>query len=255
MRPGAEAVALIASPAELPDVTPPPLGAEHALFLDFDGTLVAIAPTPSSIVVPPELPGLLNAASDRLGGALAIVSGRPVHPLAKFLDGYGGIIIGQHGLEKRGIDGKIVQDPPQPGLDPIRHLFAEFAKTHPGLNFEDKGVSVSLHFRQAPELAGQSRQLARRAVIASVGRFRLLEGHGVVELLPKSAGKGPAVAACLAEPPFKGRIPVFIGDDRGDEPAFEAVNQRRGISIRVGAGPSAARYRFETPDEVRAWLG
>src|SRR5271163_2465602 len=84
----AEAVALIASPAELPDVTPPPLGAAHALFLDFDGTLVAIAPTPSSIVVPPELPGLLNAASDRLGGALAIVSGRPVHPLASFLKGY-----------------------------------------------------------------------------------------------------------------------------------------------------------------------
>src|ERR1700761_8118467 len=92
MRRGAEAVALMAAPDALPDMTPPPLGAEHALFLDFDGTLVAIAPTPSSIVVPPELPGLLNAASEKLGGALAIVSGRPVHPLAKFLDGYAGII-------------------------------------------------------------------------------------------------------------------------------------------------------------------
>jgi trehalose 6-phosphate phosphatase len=248
-------VALIASPAELPDVTPPPLGAAHALFLDFDGTLVAIAPTPSSIVVPPDLPGLLNAASDRLGGALAIVSGRPVHALAGFLAGYAGIIIGQHGLEKRGIDGAIVQAPPQPGLDPIRHLLSEFAQSHPGLNFEDKGVSVSLHYRQLPELAGECRQLARRAVIASVGRFRLLEGHGVVELLPQSAGKGHAVAACLAEPPFKGRTPVFIGDDSGDEPAFEAVNQQRGVSIRVGAGPSAARYRFATPEAVRAWLG
>ncbi len=248
-------MALMAAPAPVPDMTPPPLGTEHALFLDFDGTLVAIAPTPSSIVVPPELPGLLNAASERLGGALAIVSGRPVHPLAKFLAGYDGIIIGQHGLEKRGIDGAIVEEPPQPGLDPIRHLFGEFAKSHPGLNFEDKGVSVSLHFRQAPDFAGAARQLARRAVIASVGRFRLLEGHGVVELLPKNAGKGHAVAACLAEPPFKGRIPVFIGDDRGDEPAFEAVNQRRGLSIRVGEGPSAARYRFDTPEDVRAWLG
>jgi len=247
-------MALIADPADLPDLTPPPLGAEHALLLDFDGTLVAIAPTPSSIVVPPELPGLLTAASERLGGALAIVSGRPVHPLASFLKGYDGIIIGQHGLEKRNLDGKIVQDPPQPGLDPIRHLLAEFAKSHPGLNFEDKGVSVSLHYRQAPELAGACRQLARRAVIASVGRFRLLEGHGVVELLPSTAGKGHAVAACLAEPPFKGRIPVFIGDDTGDEAAFEAVNQRRGVSIRVGQGASAAHYRFESPEAVRAWL-
>jgi trehalose 6-phosphate phosphatase len=245
-------MALVIAPA---DPAPPPLGAEHALFLDFDGTLVAIAPTPSSIVVPPELPGLLNAASARLGGALALVSGRPVHALAGFLPGYDGIIIGQHGLEKRGIDGRIVQEPPQPGLDPIRHLLTDFAKSHPGLNFEDKGVSVSLHYRQAPELAGECRQLARRAVIASVGRFRLLEGHGVVELLPRTAGKGHAVAACLAGPPFKGRVPVFIGDDTGDEPAFEAINQRRGLSIRVGDGPSAARYRFDAPEAVRAWLG
>jgi trehalose 6-phosphate phosphatase len=248
-------MALIADAADLPDVTPPPLGAEHALFLDFDGTLVAIAPTPASIVVPPELPGLLTAAAERLGGALAIVSGRPVRPLARFLEGYAGMIIGQHGLEKRGRDGATVQEPPQPGLEPIRHLLQDFAKAHPGLNFEDKGVSVSLHYRQAPDLAGACRQLARRAVIASVGRFRLLEGHGVVELLPKTAGKGHAVAACLAAPPFKGRVPVFIGDDTGDEPAFEVVNQRRGVSIRVGPGPSAARYRLDSPAAVRVWLG
>ncbi|MEI9984575.1 MAG: trehalose-phosphatase [Aliidongia sp.] len=240
--------------AAAPDLTPPPLTLEHALFLDFDGTLVAIAPTPSSIQVPADLPDLLTAVSDRLGGALAIVSGRPVRTLVHFLGSFAGLLIGQHGLERRSMDGRIVQDPPQPGLDAIRRRLSDFAKTHPGLNFEDKGVSVSLHYRQAPELEDACRQLARQAASDSGDQFRLLQGHGVVELLPTTAGKGHAVATCLVGPPFKGRVPVFVGDDTGDEPGFEAVNQRHGISIRVGAGESAARYRFESPDQVRAWL-
>jgi trehalose 6-phosphate phosphatase len=240
--------------AAAPDLTPPPLTPEHALFLDFDGTLVAIAPTPSSIQVPADLPDLLTAVSGRLSGALAIVSGRPVRTLVHFLDPFAGLLIGQHGLERRGMDGRIVQAPPQPGLEAIRSSLSGFAKTHPGLNFEDKGVTVSLHYRQAPDLEDACRRLARQAAGDSGGQFRVLQGHGVVELLPTTAGKGNAVVTCLAGPPFKGRVPVFIGDDTGDEPGFEAVNQRHGISIRVGEGQSVARYRFESPDQVRDWL-
>jgi trehalose 6-phosphate phosphatase len=247
-------MALEAYPDGVPDLRPPALTPNHALFLDFDGTLVAIAPAPSLIEVPPELPELLTGVARRLDGALAIVSGRPVGTLSRFLRPFSGLLIGQHGLERRGADGHVVQEPPQPGLDPIRRNLSAFASQHHGLNFEDKGVTVSLHYRQAPELAGECRRLARQAVIASCGRFRLLEGHGVVELLPGTAGKGPAVAACLATAPFRDRVPVFIGDDTGDEPAFDVVNRRGGVSIRVGPGPTAARYRFATPDAVRDWL-
>ena len=218
------------------DRCPPPLADDHALFLDFDGTLVALAAAPDQIHVPDGLPDLLTSVAVRLGGALAIVSGRPVAALGDFLQSFSGVLIGQHGLERREADGRIERQAPQPGLVPIRRSLEEFAARHPGLLVEDKGASVALHYRQVPLLAPDCRRRAREAVIATCGRFRALVGHEVVELLPKTAGKGHAVAACLAQEPFRGRVPVFIGDDTGDEPAFETVNLQRGLSIRVGAG-------------------
>ena len=233
---------------------PPPLAPEQALFLDFDGTLVELAAAPDLIMVSPALPSLIASVAERLGGALAIVSGRPVEALGRFLDPFAGILIGQHGFECRGADGKLTRRPAPPALAPIRAMLVEFATRHPGLRLEDKGGTLSLHFRAMPALADACRRLARRATIASCGRFRTIAGHDVVELVPQSIGKEHAIATCLAAPPFRGRVPVFIGDDTGDEAGLALVDRQGGVAIRVGAGASAASYRLETPAAVRAWL-
>jgi trehalose 6-phosphate phosphatase len=236
------------------DLLPPPLTADQALFLDFDGTLVELAAAPDLVVVQPGLPALLTALAERHGGALAIVSGRPVAALERFLDPFAGLLIGQHGFESRGTDGRVSQGSMPPALAPIRQMLTDFATRHPGLRLEDKGGTLSLHFRAAPALADACRRLARRATIASCGRFRVIAGHDVIELVPQSTGKERAIAACLAAPPFQGRMPVFLGDDTGDEPGLALVDRQGGIAIRVGGGASAARYRIDTPAEVRAWL-
>lgn len=237
-----------------PDLTPDLVG-EIALFLDFDGTLVEIAPAPELVEPPPGLGRLLDSLAGRLDGALAIVSGRPVEALRRYLLPFAGLLIGQHGMERRETDGRIVAVPPPPGLEPIRLSLAAFVERHPGLRLEDKGGTLSLHYRQAPELALACRRELRRAVIASCGRFRSIDGHMLVELVPSAAGKAQAIAALLDTPPFQGRRPVFIGDDTGDEPGFELVNGLGGISVRIGEGATAARHRLRGPAAVLDWLG
>jgi trehalose 6-phosphate phosphatase len=234
---------------------PPDLTDDAALFLDFDGTLVEIAPAPELVEPPPGLGRLLDRLAGRLDGALAIVSGRPVEALRRNLIPFAGLLIGQHGMERREADGRIVDVPPPPGLEPIRQSLAAFVERHPGLRLEDKGGTLSLHYRQAPELALACRREIRRAVIASCGRFRAIDGHMLVELVPSVAGKAQAIAALLDAPPFLGRRPVFIGDDTGDEPGFELVNRLGGISVKIGDGATAARHRLPGPAAVLAWLG
>ena len=111
-----------------------------------------------------------------------------------------------------------------------------------------------MHYRHAPSLAAACRRLVRRVVEASGGALKALDGKMVVELMPLSAGKGRAIAAFLAEPPFRGRMPVFVGDDTGDEEGFVVVDRLGGISVRVGTGPTAARHRLADVAKVLAWL-
>jgi trehalose 6-phosphate phosphatase len=133
-------------------------------------------------------------------------------------------------------------------------MLADFAERHPGVMLEDKGGTLALHYRQAPSLAAACRELVRRVVDASGGALKAIDGKMVVELMPRTAGKGQAIASFLAEPPFKGRMPVFVGDDSGDEEGFVVVDRLGGISVHVGAGPSAARHRLANVAEVSAWL-
>ena len=234
--------------------TPPPLCRDHALFLDFDGTLVDIAAAPDLVRVAPELPDLLRAIADFLGGSLALVSGRPLDDLDRLLAPFSGAMAGQHGRERRRSDGSVLTSPVPPALTSAAQMLADFAQQHPGVMLENKGGTLALHYRQAPLLAAPCGELVRRVVDASGGALKAIDGKMVVELMPGNAGKGQAIAVFLAEPPFKGRVPVFVGDDSGDEDGFVLVDRLGGISVHVGVGPTTARHRLADVAEVLAWL-
>ena len=233
---------------------PPPLHRDQALFLDFDGTLVEIAPAPDLVQIPAKLPGLLGELADRLDGAVAVVSGRPLAELTRMLAPFAGAMAGQHGLERRRSDGSTIRCATQPELGQIRPAIAGFAARHDGVILEDKGGSLALHYRQAPSLEAVCRTLLRRAACASGGALEAVAGKMVIELMPRSGGKGRAITEFLAEAPFHGRVPVFIGDDTTDEHGFAAVNRLGGISVRVGDGVTMARHCLATVDDVLSWL-
>ena len=233
---------------------PPPLQRSQALFLDFDGTLVEIAPAPSLVRVPAGLPYLLNELADRLGGAVAVVSGRSLDELARMLAPFAGGIAGDHGLERRSGGGKVTRCLAHPELDQFRPLVGDFAMRHEGVLLEDKGASLALHYRQAPSLGPLCHAFFERAAQASNGVLVAVAGKMVVELMPRSAGKGRAIADFLTDAPFHGRLPVFIGDDTTDEDGFAVVNRLGGVSVHVGCGATIAHHNLATVGDVLAWL-
>jgi trehalose 6-phosphate phosphatase len=242
-----------AFPAELP-----PLDLERsALFLDYDGTLVGIAPTPGEARADDELCRLLARLVERLAGAVAIVSGRRVAYIDHFLAPLRLTVAGLHGLELRRHDGSLVASAAvgEP-LERARRAFRAFTGQNPGTLLEDKSLTVALHFRQAPAAGGDALALATRLAEESEGTLRLQEGKMVVELLPAGRDKGRAIADLLALPDFAGRVPVFVGDDVTDEAGFRVVNARGGTSVRVGTTeqPTEARQRLADVIALRRWL-
>jgi trehalose 6-phosphate phosphatase len=229
-----------------------------ALFLDFDGTLVDIAPTPDSVRPAPGLPDLLDALSRRLGGALAIVTGRPVEAVDRFLSPLRLPVAGLHGRDRRLADGSRERGAVDRGaVDAARVRLRALAERWPGTVIEDKGESVALHYRQAPEAGAAALEEALAIEAGSGGALRLVPGKMVVELVPAGADKGAAVLALLDLPPFRGRVPVFAGDDVTDEAGFAAVNRLGGLSVRVGPAPgatSAARAAVPDVPALHAWL-
>lgn len=234
---------------------PPPARREWAYFLDFDGTLLDLAATPEAIRVDAALPALLGALQRACSGAVALVSGRALSDLDLRLGLPALPKAGQHGLERRDACGRLrVHAAPLPARRAIEAALAPLVERHSGLLLEDKGLTLAVHYRQAPELAACVRRLLRRCVAQAGEGLVVQEGKCVVEVKPVGVDKGTAVAEYLAESPFAGRRPVFIGDDRSDENGFAAVNARDGISIGVGAGDFGARFRLADVAAVRAWL-
>lgn len=233
---------------------PPVARSDWAYFLDFDGTLLDLAETPDAIHVDAALPALLIALHQACSGAVALVSGRALADLDRRLD----VPLpkaGQHGLERRDAAGRLwVHAAPLPAKQAIRVALAPVLDRYSGLLLEDKGLTLALHYRQAPQLAAYVHRLIDR-MVAEVGENLVVqEGKCIVEVKPAGVDKGTAVAEYLAEPPFEGRRPVFIGDDKTDEHAFAVVNERNGISIGVGPGQFSARYHLPDVIAVRTWL-
>ena len=237
------------------DLSPPPPfepdGA--ALFLDFDGTLVELADTPGAIRVSPGLAPMLERLRKRLGGRLAIVSGRAIADLERHLPAAGIAFSGSHGLELRLADGTRLPLSVPIGLDGVRAEVERFAAPIPGLIVEGKPAGIALHYRLAPEQGPRA-----DAFIAALARsrgFSVQRGAMVVELRPAGATKGDALKAFMTEPDFAGARPWFVGDDFTDEHAFEAAAALGGAGILVGPErESAARHRLGSVAEVARWL-
>ena len=229
---------------------------DWALFLDFDGCIVDVAPTPEAVVVPDCLPALLVALRETLGGAVAIVSGRPIEQIDGFLGTAVPAVAGLHGLERRRVEGGIVRSPlPRNDLRVVRALLEAFAAECPGIFVEDKTYTLALHYRLAPSLRDDCRDVVNAALKDAPQGWQVIEGKFVFEIRPVGHTKGTAIEAYMGEAPFLGRTPVFCGDDITDEDGFEVVNARGGVSIRVGKGSATrATVQAETVGELLDWL-
>ncbi|MGH6735868.1 MAG: trehalose-phosphatase [Methyloceanibacter sp.] len=231
----------------------PPIPANPAFFIDFDGTLVQIAARPDLVDVEPVVRHVLESLDDRFGGAVAVVTGRPLDVVDGFLPPLKLSVAAEHGSVRRDAKGRVHVD--QRGLGAVKRAAARLeplVEANPGLLLEPKLTSVALHYRQRPELA-EACKMAVEAAATGVAGLAILSGKMIYELRPEGVDKGTAVAAFLAEPPFAGRIPVYAGDDVTDEHAFAVVNDLGGITIKVGDGDTAAQYRTDRKG-LFAWL-
>jgi len=225
---------------------------DTALFLDFDGTLAELAAQPGAVRMPDRLLPLLDHLQERLQGALALVTGRPLADLDALLAPLRLPAAAEHGAVRRGADGRQLSVP-SPDLKAVTRVASALARQHAGLQVEFKTAAVALHYRQAPGLENLCLQHLARAVLATPG-VELLHGKCVIEVKPLGVSKGSAIAAFMREPPFAGRTPWFAGDDVTDEAGFAWVQAAGGQCLKVGAGPSLARHRCANPQALRDWL-
>lgn len=222
------------------------------MFLDFDGTLVDIAEHPQAVVIPDGLVRTLGHMLEMLDGAMAVISGRPIEQIDHFLAPLVISVAGVHGAERRRADGSLacLDTPP---LGRVEAAAQALGREHAALVVEVKRGSVAVHYRQAPELEALCMAAMQDAVEHASG-LTLLHGKMVVEAKACHATKGRAIEAFLAEPPFSGRRPVFIGDDVTDEAGFAAVQRLGGVGVKVGDGPTAAMQRLDNPATMREML-
>jgi trehalose 6-phosphate phosphatase len=224
------------------------------LFLDVDGTLLDLAATPGAVVVEASLLALLEKLQRAAGGALALVSGRTIVDLDRLFTPLRLPAAGTHGCERRDAQGVTRVAPVvREQLDSLRASLAQIVARNPGLLLEDKGAALALHFLQAPQLEPELR--AEVAILAAplVPHFALLNGHAVIEIKPALHTKETAIDAFLAEEPFRGRHPAFLGDDITDYAGFNAVRRAGGLAIAVGPRVKSEWWLPGTV-AVRRWL-
>jgi trehalose 6-phosphate phosphatase len=228
---------------------------DWALFLDVDGTMIEIAATPEAVQVPTRAIATIAAASERLAGAVALVSGRSIADLDRLFAPLRLPIAGAHGAQRRTAAGVVHAQRYAALLAPARELLTSWADAHLGTLLEDKQDSLALHYRNAPLLEPAARRAVTAALAATGSAFHLQEGKKVLEIKPRDTSKGRAIEEFMAERPFIGRQPVFLGDDLTDEAGFEVVNRLGGHSIAVGAArETQARWRLNDEQHVLDWL-
>ena len=231
----------------LPLLTP-----EHALFLDFDGTLADIAPQPDAVRVPLGLVPNLMALQAQLGGALAILTGRREADVDTFLAPLVLPMGSEHGARWRLPDGSRPEVTP-PDLREVLATAERLASEHQGLLVEPKQASIALHYRHAPHLEVLCFEALSLAMQHTEG-VELMRGKYVFEVKPQGVNKGRALAGFMQYAPFAGRIPVFAGDDVTDEAGFLAAQALGGRGIKIGEGPTQALHRCLSPATFRGWL-
>lgn len=235
---------------------PLPRGRETwALFLDLDGTLSPLMARPADVVLEKRLLELLRALHQRLGGALAVVSGRSIDDLSRLLAPLELPLAGQHGAERCDtVSGYSLNEPDHATLEQARHELNRFLEAHPDLELENKGASLALHYRNAPS---KQAAIEERLQVLHDALGEALTIHGgkfVFELRTTACNKGKAIQEFMQEAPFASRTPVFLGDDLTDEDGFDVVNACGGHSIKVGEGETRAAYRLPDVQSVEKWL-
>jgi trehalose 6-phosphate phosphatase len=224
-----------------------------ALFLDFDGTLVEIAPGPDAIAPRAGLAGALQALAGRLDGRLAVISGRAIADIERHIGPLELAAAGSHGTDIRTASGDALGEGPAGLPEEIASALRGFAERE-GLDYEAKPHGGALHYRTAPERGEAANAFAQN--LAEDHGWQVQSGKDVVELVARGASKGGAVRAFMEAAPFAGARPFFIGDDLTDEAGFEACEALGGAGIIVGERePTAATYRLEGVADVHSWLG
>jgi len=224
------------------------------LFLDVDGTLLELADHPGAVFVDPELRTLLATLREAAGGAVALISGRTIADLDRLFGDPSLIVAGLHGCERRNAQGEMRIAPVAvEQLTQVRAGLERMVARHPGLLLEDKGAGLALHFLKARELEHELRAEVSLLAAPLVPHFTLLDGHAVIEVKPAAHTKDSAVTAFMEEAPFRGRQPIFIGDDRTDYGGFAAVRRFDGLAVAVGDRVKADWW-LPGPAAVRAWL-
>ena len=234
---------------------PPALKDDAALFLDVDGTLLEFASRPDTVQLPPQLRDWLARIAERLHGALALVSGRPLAQLDELFAPLRLPSAGLHGTQLR-YDGEQAIAPAETAqwLHELHQRALRFAHAHPGVLVEAKGQALALHWRNAPA-AAQAVEAFAHSQLPLLEGMRLQPGNHVIELVSANHDKGSAIAALMSTTPFAGRRPVFVGDDLTDEHGFAAAARLGGHGILVGTrSDSQARYALANVAAVHDWL-
>ncbi|MDE2239388.1 MAG: trehalose-phosphatase [Rhodospirillales bacterium] len=225
----------------------PALSRDCALFLDIDGTLIDFSLSPSGVIVPRGLPALLQSLKLRLGGALALLSGRKLTDIEAMF-GPGFAVGAEHGALLRDAEGLVVAETrPNPALAALVAPLREAVAARSGTLLEEKRFGLTLHWRAAPAMAGELTALAGQ-LASPYPELMLLPAHSALEIRPGGTDKGAALETFMCQPPFKGRRPVFIGDDVTDEPAIARANEMGGLGLHV------ARDFDGATQAVRDWL-
>jgi len=251
----AEPTISAAPSATLPPPPLPAADARWALFLDVDGTLLDFVDDPLAVRADAPLRELLHALHRALDGAMALVSGRGVPDLDRIFGAPHWAAAGLHGLQLRHADGSVREIATAPAQQArlcgaAQALVAGFA----GVTWEDKHNGVALHCRRAPAQFGPL-HAAATALLSQLPGYELQPGNLVLEFKPRGMDKGKALLQLLDSEPFRGRLPVYLGDDLTDEHAFAGINRCNGISVRVGGRePTHARFTLPGPAATQAWL-
>ncbi|MGH7613299.1 MAG: trehalose-phosphatase [Gemmatimonadales bacterium] len=236
--------------------TPLPLpGTDWAYFFDIDGTLIDFSASPDTVLPDHDLRQIIQGMYRSTGGAVALISGRAIADIDRLFPEARLPAAGQHGIERRDATGRVSRHAfPSERLEAEHRRLAAAIARHPDLLLEHKGLSLALHYRRAPRLGGFAHRLMRGLQSRIGEEYCLQGGKYIVEVKPAGRDKGVAVMEFMQEEPFRGRMPVFLGDDVTDEYGFATVNRLDGHSVKVGPGPTVARWRLRNVRAVRAWL-
>jgi trehalose 6-phosphate phosphatase len=236
------------------ELPPPPLDpGRHALFLDFDGSIVDFAPTPDTVIVAPGTIELLEKLDRSLGGALAIVTGRHIADVDRYLAPLILPASGVHGRQFRPRAGDMRDDPPPADIERARRRLADAITSDDPIDLEDKRSAIVLHFRRHPEARARAEALAN-AAIKGLDTLHVMAGHAIFEILQRGITKGRALRRFMRRAPFAGRIPVFVGDDVTDEDGLRAAAAEGGFGVEIGSDETAAQYRLPDTRSVHHWL-